>query len=416
MRGKGLLPDAPATERRLVVGLGAMTFLLWFGAGAMLPLLPSYLHDHGSSAALVGIIMASYFIASVISQYPAGIVCDRIGQKPVILAGLVIFAGGSVGFAFASSPGAAIVFRSLQGIGAGAATVGAVASIGVFVVLERRGRSFGTIYGAQFGAFAVGPLVGSIIGSTSIRALFIIGAAFALCAAVPVLTLLNRAKPTISTSTDAIAPRPRPGALLRARQPALIGAVITFASMGMLVGVYESCWTLLLRSRDASSFSIGLSWTLFAVPFAVLSIPAGRLAERVDRRKLAIGALCCSAAFACSYPFLPLVGLLLGFGVLEAIGSVVGSPATVLIVSEAVPSQSQGEAQGALESARTGATALSAAVSGALFGVNRAIPFVVGSAVVFASLGAIARLWRQVPGRISQRPVVLPPVDVTPLR
>src|ERR1700733_13046011 len=88
-----------AAERRLLVSLLAMTFLLWIGGSAIVPLLPTYLHGHGASTGLVGLVMASYFALSVVTQYPAGRLTDRIGARAVIVAGLVIFVAGSVGFA-----------------------------------------------------------------------------------------------------------------------------------------------------------------------------------------------------------------------------------------------------------------------------------------------------------------------------
>ena len=149
----------------------------------MLPLLPSYLAGNGLSAALIGVVMAAYFAASVFSQYPAGALSDRVGRRPVLFSGLLIFSLGSFGFALTSGALVAICFRGLQGIGAGAFTVAAAATIGVSVRLSERGRAFGALYGSQMLALAVGPLVGSSIGASSIRLLFVIGAAIALLAA-----------------------------------------------------------------------------------------------------------------------------------------------------------------------------------------------------------------------------------------
>src|SRR5665213_1800690 len=77
-----------AAERSLIVSLLTMTFLLWIGASAIVPLLPTYLHGHGASTGLVGVVMASYFALSVVTQYPAGRLTDRIGARAVIVAGL----------------------------------------------------------------------------------------------------------------------------------------------------------------------------------------------------------------------------------------------------------------------------------------------------------------------------------------
>ncbi|MGB9111672.1 MAG: MFS transporter, partial [Acidimicrobiales bacterium] len=359
------------TERRLVIGLCATTLLLWVGGSAILPLLPTYLRSEGSTPGLVGLVMASYFAASVLTQYPAGRISDRVGRRGVIVAGLVLFAAGNVGFALAHGAGFAIVFRSLQGIGAGAVTVASAATIGARVSVGDRGRSFGALYGSQMLALAVGPLVGSIIGQSSMRLLFLIGAAAGGIALVPLAVMTADDRTAVPSTGPASSEERRFGELeyLAGGNPAglgatrarahlditatAIGVIIAFSASGLLAGVYESCWTLLLRSRHASSFDIGLSWTLFALPFAVLSIPAGRLAERMDRRLLAIGGLGASAVFCAIYPFLHSVDLLVGLGSLEAACSVIGIPAAVLILTDATSPSAQGEAQGLLETGRT---------------------------------------------------------------
>ena len=151
--------------------------------------------------------------------------------------------------------------------------------------------------------------------------------------------------------------------------------------------------------RGATTFDVGLSWTLFALPFAALSLPAGRLADRFDRRILALGGLVSSALFCAVYPFVHLVPLLVALGSLEAACSVVGAPAAVLILTEATPSEAQGQAQGAIETGRTAATAVSAAAAGALFAVDPIIPFTLAATVAVGVCGFIAWSWRDVAAR-----------------
>ncbi len=402
-----------------------MTLLLWIGASAILPMLPSYLRRHGASPGLIGVVMAAYYAASVATQYPAGRISDRFGRRPVVLGGLVLFALGSVGFALTAGAGAAIVFRSLQGVGAGAVTVAAAATIGSEVPAGERGAAFGSLYGSQMLALAIGPLVGSLIGASSMGLLFVAASICAVVAALPVLPAIGAAprpgptaaiapgsdRPPVWASavgpSEALLTTDRPEGYFVRRvkgraalfvTPALVGVVVVFAATGVLTGIYETTWTLLLRTRHASNFAIGLSWTLFALPFAAMSVPAGRLAERVDRRILVVAGLGSSGAFALLYPFLHSVALLVGLATLEAIGAVFASPASVLVLSESVPSERQGEAQGAVETARTAAAAFGAAVSGALFGISVVVPFAAMAAVMALASVIVVRAWRNVPG------------------
>jgi DHA1 family multidrug resistance protein-like MFS transporter len=411
--------------RRLVVSLSLASLLLWVGGSAILPLLPSYLRHHGSDPALIGVVMAAYFAASVVTQYPAGRISDRIGRRPVVLFGLVVFALGSLGFALATGSVPAIVSRALQGIGAGAVTVASAATIGTEVAPEERGAAFGALYGSQMLALAVGPLVGSVVGERQMGLLFIAAAAAAIAAAVPVLSVVPAGRGTLqgpdpacyqkgdslqqraagerldeleslsSCAPGGVAHSPPSRSMLSGA--AFVGVLVVFGATGLLSGVYESCWTLLMVLRRASSFEVGLSWTLFALPFALLSVPAGRLANRVDQRALVLLALGSSAGFCALYPFLHSAVLLIVFCGFEAVGSVIGTPAAVLVLTRSVPASAQGEAQGSVETARMAATAVAAAASGALFGIDPVVPFVLAAGVTVLAMGGIAVAWRRLP-------------------
>ena len=110
-----------------------------------------------------------------------------------------------------------------------------------------------------------------------------------------------------------------------------------------------------------------------------------------------------SALFAAVYPFLHSVRLLVGLGALEAACAVIGAPAAVLILTDATSTDAQGEAQGALETGRTAATAASAAASGALFAVDPRLPFTLAAALSLVACVAMAWAWRTTPSRPADR-------------
>jgi DHA1 family multidrug resistance protein-like MFS transporter len=171
--------------------------------------------------------------------------------------------------------------------------------------------------------------------------------------------------------------------------------VITGVIGGLIQGVYETCWTLLLDLRGAEAWQVGLSWTLFAAPFAAVSPLAGRLVDRFDPKKLAIWALASSLGFAASYPFIHSLGWLLGLGAIEAVGVAVAYPAAQSLLAQAVPEATLGRAQGLNNAVQTAAIAAAAAVSGALFAVSPWVPFV-GAAVAATILTALLPvIWRQ---------------------
>lgn len=132
--------NSPASADRLVRGLSLAVFLQWFGASAIIPMLPVYIRHRGGTDSLAGVVMAAFFAAGVLFQYPAGRIADRLGRRPVLLAGLVIYAIASFAFLVPMGTTMDIGLRALQGIGAGAAEVAALAMVSAAVTAERRAR------------------------------------------------------------------------------------------------------------------------------------------------------------------------------------------------------------------------------------------------------------------------------------
>ena len=377
---------------RLIRALALTTLLLWLGASSILPLLPEYLRHRGGSDATVGVVMAAYFVAALLCQYPAGRLADRLGRRPVLLAGLAVYAGGSLGFLASPSPNVDILLRGLQGAGAGSAEVAALAMISGAVSLDRRGRAFGSIYAAQLGGMAIGPLVGSLIGVGSMSVLFVAAGVAGLVACLPALVGASVAGHDDLLADDA-------GRGLPALNRSLVGAVMAAAAFGLTIGVYESCWTLLLDLRHAHDWQVGLSWTLFAVPFVVMARPGGWLADHLDRRWLAVVALSVALGLCAVYPFLHSLVLLVVLGGVEAAATAISLPAAQSMLTQYSSPAETGRVQGLFSTAETAAIAASAAAGGALFGKAAWAPFVVAAAGGLVLTAALPFVWAPAAGR-----------------
>lgn len=384
-------PDQARATRRIVVALSISTFVEWAGAGCTMPLLPLYLRKLGAPVNLIGVVIAVFFLAAILVQYPIGRLSDRIGRRPVQLGGLLTYAVASATFAAIGTPISALIIRGVQGAGAGVVDVANNATVGELVHPSMQGRAYGALFGSRTVGLAIGPFIGGVVGVGDMRWLFVTAALASLFACVPVLLVVPRRGPR---RAHVIGPR-----VVLWRDHSVRGVVLGYACSGFIVGVYEVCWTLLLHSRHASGLQIGLSWTLFALPFAAMSLPGGWLVDHLDRRYLAAGATLMSAVFASTYPFLTNVWLLVGLGSAEAMCVAVGGPALASQLAHSVPSRQLGRAQGVTSTAQTGATGVSALCAGALFALHHYLPFVSASSLIVLLVAAMAWCWRGVPGR-----------------
>ncbi|MGZ9066922.1 MAG: MFS transporter, partial [Burkholderiales bacterium] len=117
-------------ELRASIGLAGIFGLRLLGMFVILPVFAIYAEQlpGGSDLTLVGIAIGVYGLTQAILQIPFGWWSDRYGRKPVIYAGLAIFAVGSFVAAAAGNIYVVILGRILQGAGAISAAVMAAAA------------------------------------------------------------------------------------------------------------------------------------------------------------------------------------------------------------------------------------------------------------------------------------------------
>jgi MFS family permease len=147
-----------------LVGIYALRML---GLFMILPVFALYAeHLHGSTPMLAGLALGAYGLTMALLQIPFGMLSDRFGRKPVIAAGLLLFALGGVVAAMSDSVTGVIAGRLLQGSGAIAAAV--MALIADLTDESQRTKAmavFGIGIGASFTfALILGPMLDSYIG------------------------------------------------------------------------------------------------------------------------------------------------------------------------------------------------------------------------------------------------------------
>lgn len=171
-----------------VLPLSAILSLRFLGLFLVLPIISVYaLELDGATPLLVGVIIGGYALTQAIFQVPFGVMSDKIGRKPTLLIGLLIFLAGSLVCAYSTDIYTLMAGRLLQGAGA----IGAVipAMISDLVPEESRGKAMAIMGGTIAISFALAMALGPVLGAQfGIEFLFILTAIFAVVAIVLLFT------------------------------------------------------------------------------------------------------------------------------------------------------------------------------------------------------------------------------------
>src|SRR5277367_2354701 len=124
--------------------------------------LPRIVSDLGGLAHLSWVVTA-FMVTSTISTPLYGKLSDMYGRKPLFFTAITIFLIGSILCGISATMFQLILFRAIQGLGAGGLVTLAQTTVGDLIVPRERGKYQG-IFGAVFASCSVaGPLLGGII-------------------------------------------------------------------------------------------------------------------------------------------------------------------------------------------------------------------------------------------------------------
>ena len=159
-------------ERRSSGALALIFALRMLGLFLVLPVftLEARKYPGGDDPAMIGLAMGLYGLTQALFQLPIGLASDRIGRKRVIVAGLLVFAAGSLIAAMADSLTGLMAGRAIQGAGAVSAAVTALlADLTRDGVRTKAMAMVGGSIGLMFAlALVLAPLLNAWIGLSGI--------------------------------------------------------------------------------------------------------------------------------------------------------------------------------------------------------------------------------------------------------
>ncbi|WP_159467794.1 MFS transporter [Dyadobacter sp. 3J3] len=165
---------ADNSREKLLWLLASATFIIFFQAYMIAPLIPSLSEIFKVSQQFTGILIPAYLIPYAVSTLFFGLLADRFLPTSIITASLLAFISISFLTATAADINQFIFWRFLTGVGSSGVIPISVALTGRLFTFEERGRPLGLLFGAMAGGAATGSTLGvAMAPHTGWRLLFV---------------------------------------------------------------------------------------------------------------------------------------------------------------------------------------------------------------------------------------------------
>jgi MFS family permease len=349
----------------------------------------------GDDLTLVGVALGAYGLSQGVLQIPFGLASDRWGRKPVLYAGLLIFAAGSFLGVAADDIWTAIAARTLQGAGAISSVAMALAAD---LTREQHRTKIMAMIGATIGLmFAV-----SLVGAPVLYRLIGMGGLFALTGVLS-LAAVWLVKAQVPDPPIQARPAGTPGSARSSLRASLLDAELLRLNLGILVLhiVLYAMFVVVPVLLVARGLALAEHWKLYlpvVLASFVLMVPAILYADRHNRPKpvllgaigllLAVEAALGAASASIAALAVLMLGFFVAFNVLEAM--------LPSLVSRIAPAQGRGAAIGVYNTTQTLGVFFGGWLGGWLASHH-------GPAGVFMACAALAALWLAV--ALGMRPV-----------
>ena len=383
--------DAAGLRRTLAI-VCAAHFISHLHIVALPPVFALMALHYGASFAELGVALAVFNLATLLTQPLAGVAADRIGPRPVLAAGLVLAGLAYVAVGLSQGYGALLALMAAAGVANSVYHPADYAILGRVAPGARAGRAFALHTFAGFLGGAVAPLTmaGAVMAHSWQAGVIAVGVlALVVAPLVALIPPLPGARAAASTGRQGRVTQALSGltggipvgTLLRLTGFFFLMALATIGLQGFAVSALTEG-----RGLGVAEANLALSSFLLAMALGVLA--GGRLADRT-RRHGALAAAAFAGAAVLMVPValvpLPLAVLCAVFG---AAGALVGAamPARDMLVRAAAPEGASGRAFGLVTSGLNAGGIVAPPLFGALIDAGQpAAIFLLAGAMMLAT-------------------------------
>ena len=273
------------TKKKIFFVLFISIFSCMLGVGIIVPILPIYAETLGATGLWLGAIFAGFSLTRSISMPLVGRFSDRMGRKRFISFGLLVYTLSSLGYIYASSVLALVLIRIIQGFSSAMIIPISMAFIADISPAKQEGRYMSIFTIALFLGFGCGPILGGFTKDLiGIQADFLIMGGLCLIAFFMVLIYLPR-----SSSIQKSAPTMDIPFKTILKSRSIMGICFyRFANAFCRGSIMTFLPIYAHNALQLNGSQIGLVISSSILLTAILQLPFGKLADKLNRKKMVI--------------------------------------------------------------------------------------------------------------------------------
>ena len=274
--------------------LGVASGISPFGMAIAIPTLESFSQLYQAPYSTVQFIISAYLLGLASSMPLVGFLSDKIGRRPVLLSGLVLFVIASIFCSTTDSLNSLIFWRVIQGIGASVGSVMSRAMIRDVSNASETARSLSRVTAIM----GISPMIAPVIGAIGYQifgnpnGIFIITAAIGILVLTAILLMLPETRNAAlleSTSKEPWSDKYR--YLLGSK--VFVGSSLIYAfTTGAFFAILAVASTVFYNDLGIDSAGFGFIWSGLTILYTVSAFTAGTLSSKYGLMKvLLVGVL-----------------------------------------------------------------------------------------------------------------------------
>jgi len=377
-------------DRKALAILFFTLFLVMLGVGIIIPNIAYRAAELDASPVEISLLFTLYSLMQFLFAPIWGHWSDRIGRKPIILAGLFGSAGGMILFGLATQLPMLYLARAISGLMSSAALPTAMAYVADVTDETHRGRGMGAMGAAMGLGFIFGPGIGGFLARFGHDTPFLVAGALNLATGLAATVLLRE-----SLGRESRRAAGGPWFRLPAPWKAAGSPLVPFYGVAFCVpfamAALETTFPLLLRDRlGMGAREMGTMFLFMGTAvFFVQGFFLGRLInafgeERVLRGGLIVNAIGFLMVPAARHPMSMTAAL-----VVSGVGNQVMRPTNASLITKRTVG-GQGAAIGVMDSFDSLGRILGPLLAGPVYTADPRMPYFVSAGVLMAGLGLLA--------------------------